>query len=418
MAWFEFDQRSGYYRICFRYAGKRIKRSKTLKITQEAKAHARCEIVEDTIRLIERGLLRVPDGVDAGDFIVSGGTITEPPKLAAPPPEVTVRTLTDLFDAYMEEKRAVAGRESTLKTEGYHIAHLSDPNLLGGHRVVEEITCSDVQHYVNARARQRWHGRTISRDTIEKELATLGLAWRWGVQRGLVAAGPTWRVKDLSLPFAREKPPFRTFEQIEQKIGRGGLSERERRELWDSLYLTGEHVQEVLDLVEAREMAPFVYPMFAFAALTGARRGELMRSLIDDFDFDAGSVTIRGTKGRQRTQIVTREVDIHPRLRSVMTDWFAHHPGGQHALCKPDGSPLTPDEANYHFDQPLKGSKWQVIKGFHVFRHSVASILASKGVDQRYIDRYLGHQTEAMRKRYQHLHPGKGGSPIDALLAG
>lgn len=63
---------------------------------------------------------------------------------------------------------------------------------------------------------------------------------------------------------------------------------------------------------------------------------------------------------------------------------------------------MTVDAANYHFDQPLKGTKWAVIKGFHVFRHSMASILASNSVDQRFIDKYLGHQTEAMRKRYQH----------------
>ncbi|WP_152050227.1 tyrosine-type recombinase/integrase [Tautonia marina] len=417
MAWPEFDEKSGYYRICFRYAGKRVKRSKTLKITDEGKAHAHCAAIEETMRLLESGRIRVPDGVDPIDFIISGGRLTEASKVATPEEQV-VRTLGDLFNTYVEEMQGVKGRESTLETEGYHIAHLSDPALLGSQRVIEEIAFNDIQGYVNARAKMTWYGQPISRDTIEKELSTLGAIWRWGARRGLAVGPPPWRVRDLTMPFAREKPPFRTFDQIMQRIRRGGLTEAQQREQWDCLYLTSEEVQEVLDLVETNARSAFVYPMFVFAALTGARRGELLRSEIDDFDFDAGSVTIRGTKGRQRSRLVTREVDIHPRLGAVMMDWFARHPGGQFTLSNPDGMPLTRNQANHHFDQPLRGTKWQVIKGFHVFRHSVASILASKGVDQRYIDKYLGHQTEAMRKRYQHLHPGEGGAPINALLAG
>jgi site-specific recombinase XerD len=38
-------------------------------------------------------------------------------------------------------------------------------------------------------------------------------------------------------------------------------------------------------------------------------------------------------------------------------------------------------------------------------RHSFASNLAAKGVDQRMIDEWMGHQTEEMRKRYRQLIP-------------
>jgi site-specific recombinase XerD len=46
-----------------------------------------------------------------------------------------------------------------------------------------------------------------------------------------------------------------------------------------------------------------------------------------------------------------------------------------------------------------------VLRGWHVLRHSFASNLAAKGVDQRFIDEFLGHQTEAQRRRYRHLFP-------------
>jgi integrase len=74
---------------------------------------------------------------------------------------------------------------------------------------------------------------------------------------------------------------------------------------------------------------------------------------------------------------------------------------------RPGPAPLTKKEAHHHFKQTLKGSKWDVVRGFHVFRHSFASNLAGAGVDQRVIDGFMGHQTEEMRKRYRHLFPKK-----------
>src|SRR5215210_4440995 len=82
MAWFEYDSKSGFFRVRFRYppkGGRKYNPSKTLKITDEGKAHAKCELVEETIRLLERGVIKVPEGIDPGEFIVSGGTLTAKP---------------------------------------------------------------------------------------------------------------------------------------------------------------------------------------------------------------------------------------------------------------------------------------------------------------------------------------------------
>ena len=58
-----------------------------------------------------------------------------------------------------------------------------------------------------------------------------------------------------------------------------------------------------------------------------------------------------------------------------------------------------------YFDRAFRVSKWRVIKGLHVFRHSFISALASKGVDQRVIDDVVGHCTDEQRRRYRHLYP-------------
>lgn len=42
---------------------------------------------------------------------------------------------------------------------------------------------------------------------------------------------------------------------------------------------------------------------------------------------------------------------------------------------------------------------------FHPRRHPFSSILARTGVDDRIVDHFMSHQTEEMRRRYQHLFP-------------
>jgi integrase len=46
-----------------------------------------------------------------------------------------------------------------------------------------------------------------------------------------------------------------------------------------------------------------------------------------------------------------------------------------------------------------------VIRGWHVWRHGFIGVCASSGVDQRFIDEWVGHQTDEQRRRYRHLAP-------------
>jgi integrase len=175
-------------------------------------------------------------------------------------------------------------------------------------------------------------------------------------------------------------------------------------------------VAELLAYAREKATAPWVYPMYCMVALTGCRRSEMVRSRIDDWDLEHGHVMIREKKRDTSTEFTLREVDLHPLLQEVMTGWFHAHPGGQHAVTAA-GERLTDDTATYHFNMTLQDhEKWSKVRGFHTLRHSVASILASKGVDQRYIDKIIGHHTEAMRKRYQHLFPKGVAVAISSLL--
>jgi integrase len=222
-------------------------------------------------------------------------------------------------------------------------------------------------------------------------------------------------LKRVKLTKPEEKPHFQTRAEIERQIQAGGLSKRQIDELWDALYLTTSEIDELLAYVHKSAQQPFIYPMFCFAAHTGARRSELLRAQVSDVDFDGQTIVIHERK-RAHDRRTTRRLPLTPLLSRVLKDWLEIHPGGAHLFCQSDGvirskkkrkrpAAITRDEAHDHFKRPLSKSKWDVLKGWHVFRHSFISCLASAGVDQRFIDEFVGHCTEQQRKRYRHLTP-------------
>jgi integrase len=114
-------------------------------------------------------------------------------------------------------------------------------------------------------------------------------------------------------------------------------------------------------------------------------------------------------------------------LAGALRDWLAVHPGGPHLFCQAAGvarsksrraapAALTRDEAHDHFRRTLAGSKWGVLRGWHVFRHGFCSNCAAARVGQRLIDAWVGHTTEEMRRRYRHLLPNQERTAIQAVF--
>src|SRR4051812_20755088 len=143
------------------------------------------------------------------------------------------------------------------------------------------------------------------------------------------------------------------------------------------------------------------------------RRGEVLRLRWDDVEFDQDSIVARSKKQSRQQSETARRIDLHPELKALLLAWKEKRPRGQYVVCdEASDGPLGPQAATRSFCQPLRGTAWCLSGrrrwfkvGFHTYRHSFASNLAVRGVDQRIIDEWMGHQTEAMRKRYRHLHP-------------
>jgi len=410
------EKRPHGYRVVFMFRGEKFARSLQTKDPKQAKATlAR---MEDTLRRIDLGTLLVPDGADIATFLLSDGNLAAKPRNEEPV------TLTQIFDDYFANLPAGANEKTTIDGMLLHQRHLE--RLLGAEYHVQRLTVSDLQTFIEKRSKEKGHRGNVTTTTIKKALVTFRTIWRWAATTGrLTGSFPN---RGLRYPKASEKPPFQTWAEITRQTERGGLTDAEEAELWDCLYLTLPEIDELLNFVKTHALQPFVYPMFVFAAHTGSRRSEIVRSRLGDLDFESNMVTIRERK-RVHSQTTTRRVPMTPLLADTLKGWMKQHPGGIQTFCQPPGivrsktiraeaTPVTRDEVHDHFKRTLRGSKWDVLRGWHIFRHSFISLLASKGVDQRLIDSFVGHTTEDMRRRYRHLYPSIQQSVMAAVFVG
>lgn len=325
------------------------------------------------------------------------------PVLSARPETVTAR---QLFDHYLTTHANGTIEASSLGTARTHLNQVAQT--LGERFRMQSLTLLKLQDHVDRRRRGR------SPITLKKEIATLRACWNWAVHAGLLKGAFPGR--GLRFPKEEEKEPFRTFAEIEAILTDEQPDEDRKESLWEALYLTRPEIEEFLAYVRQHGTLPWVYPMVAFAAYTGARRSELLRTLVNDVDLAACVVTIREKK-RVKGKRSTRTAPVTPKLAQALRAWLAVRPESPYLFCqaqrvarsktKRDApTPVTRDEAHDHFKRTVEGSKWRVLRGYHVLRHSFISALASTGVDQRVIDEVVGHQSEEQRKRYRHLYPG------------
>lgn len=406
---------SGNFHLHFRFGGQRFKRS--LRTKHQRKADAAASHVEENIRLIDEGRLELPDDVDVPTFLLSDGKLAEKPKAKR-----NIK-LGSLFDEFIGRTPDGALEASSVRTFKTHMGHVV--RLLGANTFLRSLHTSDLQRYVTARSKEKGRRGKVSPVTIRKELATLGSLWNWAQTQDLVSG--EFPRKGVVFGKHDDKPPFQTWTQVERQIKRDGLNEFEAEPLWHSLYLDTTEIEKLLRHIRNKSSYPFLHPMCVLAAHTGARRSELCRSRVADVDVEDSRIVIQERK-RSRHKRTTRVVPLSSTARAVLSDWLDIKEPSPFLFPemyrvervrseKTDPGAVSPKEASDHLNWVLSNSRWEPIPGWHVFRHSFISNCACCGVDQRFIDAWVGHQTDEQRQRYRHLFPDSQQQAMDSVFS-
>ena len=247
---------TGVFHIVLRLGGKRYKRSLHTKV--ESKAISRRDEIQETVDLLRRGKIKIPEGTAAIDFVLhdedapasnqADKAVVESPDKVPYSPTPLVSVFERFFDAIPPGNV----EDETLRMMHIHKRHLL--RILSPKLDFAKLTGEQLQSYVSKRAKEKTQyfiqqsggkksRRSVGASTIRKEITTLGAAWKWAKTVPLVTT--EFPKQGLRFPKTDEKPPFQTWQEIERQIALGKLNACEADELWECLFL---RTNEITDL--------------------------------------------------------------------------------------------------------------------------------------------------------------------------
>lgn len=142
-------------------------------------------------------------------------------------------------------------------------------------------------------------------------------------------------------------------------------------------------------------------PMVNAALLTGCRYGELRTLRVSDYDPERQTIYVRMSKsGKPRHVPLTEEANR----------FFQHVTLGKaadaHPLHKRNGSPWGKSEPSRYMARACLAASIEPAIGFHILRHTFASLALMHGVSLEIIAKTLGHaDTRITERHYAHLAP-------------
>ena len=148
------------------------------------------------------------------------------------------------------------------------------------------------------------------------------------------------------------------------------------------------------------------------ALLTGCRYGELTRMRVGDFNFEAGTVTVRESKAGK-----SRHVALTDEGRMLFSELATGKTSREPIFVRDDGRLWGASHQQRPIDAASAHAKLEPPATFHVLRHTYASALAMRGVPMGVIAAQLGHADTRMTERhYAHLAPNYVADTVRAAL--
>jgi integrase len=206
---------------------------------------------------------------------------------------------------------------------------------------------------------KRSRKETVTKATVNRELACLKHMFTMAIQWGKAADNPVKMVKLFKEPAGRLR------------------------------YLTEEECDRLIDASSGH-----IRSIVVTAINTGMRLGEILRLTWDRVDFDQEIITIERSKndGVRHTPMNKR---LTEELQSVKLE-----SANRYVFSNKSGKPFVDIKNGFLSAQRRAGIERC---RFHDLRHTFASHLVMNGIDITTVKELLGHKTIAMTMRYAHL---------------
>ena len=185
--------------------------------------------------------------------------------------------------------------------------------------------------------------------------------------------------------------------------------ERPLKEFRLPVVLSEEEVASILKSCDNLKHRAMLYLIYA----AGLRRGELLTLTERDIDYDRNQIMIRGGKGR-KDRITLLSDTVVPLLR----EYISRYNPKRWLFEGPSGDQYSASSLQSILKKAMAKAGIRKNATLHTLRHSFATHLLEMGVDLRYIQVLLGHNSSRTTEIYAHV-TRKGfekiRSPLDNL---
>lgn len=303
-------------------------------------------------------------------------------RLGAPKGNLAYMTVRQAMENYIVLKRSQGQPTSDLQSRA--AAHIL-PAL--GELVVAELTTDQIRQWLAAIAAQPAFVRTKRgaaqqykqpqpgadeavrrrQSSANRVLSMLKAALNHAFDEGHVSTNKSW---------GRAVKPFRDVEMARVR------------------YLTVAEAQRLINACDTD-----FRPLVRAALETGCRYGELTRIEVQDFNPDAGTVSIRRTKSGKPRHVVLTEEGV-----SFFRQVTAGRPGTDLIFKRADGSAWRASHQSRPMAEACARAKIEPPIGIHQLRHTWASLAVMNGMPLLVVAKNLGHTDSRMVERhYGHM---------------
>lgn len=246
---------------------------------------------------------------------------------------------------------------------------------LGPRKPLESINKNDLRQYI----RHLREERKFKESTIKRRLASLKLLFRWATQdEELVAVNPFDSLNErIRLP----KRLPRALDRGEQLALRRAIALEPRKDDLNALRnKTAIHL--LLD--------------------TGIRVGELVSIDVADLSLASGHLVIHGKGNRQRLVYLLQK-PLHRKIADYLAQRAAVPLCSEKMFVRTDGRPISTPHMRMALRDAARSAGISKHITPHMLRHTCATQWLEAGLDIRYVQKLLGHQSISTTEIYTHV---------------
>lgn len=272
---------------------------------------------------------------------------------------------------------------SCLSVSAYYHDLKSFQNLIGQKCEIKAVSRQSLYEYVDKLFEEK-----RSASTVKRRIACLKTMFKWLENEDLIYANPFSKF-DLKIKVPKRLPRNVKVNELRQMA-------QSARACAAEISIPGQNPRKRdICTLNALLIIEILYS-------TGIRVSELTSIRLDDVNFHTQSVHISGKGQRERKVFLPDQglIDLIKNYIQIRNVFSTQH---NYLLINSRGTPLSSQSARLIVKENAKQAQISRPITPHMYRHSTATQLLEAGVDIRYVQQLLGHESIQTTQIYTHV---------------